>query len=63
MIEVLLKDCGVWVEVYSDDGLDFVELDKLAADCNLIAGANFVAHLPGFITVDCSKIAAVRVSR
>jgi len=60
MIEVLLKDCGVWVEVYRDDNLSSNELAAIARDCGLEPDALYQVEMPNLTRVHCAKIAAVR---
>jgi len=63
MIEVLLKDCGVWVEIYTDNTATTEELDDLAREHGLIVGSKIEACLTDLTRIDCSTIAGVRVSR
>jgi len=60
MIEVLLKDCGVWVEVYRDDNLSSSELAAIARDCGLEPEALDQAEMPDLTRVHCAKTVAVR---
>ena len=62
MIEILLQT-GVWVEVYTDGALSTEALSELADTHNLIVGTNLIASLPDMTTVDCAKIAAIRINK
>ncbi len=61
MIEVLLLS-GIWVEVYEDKNLTTEELSDVANDSGLQVNTAQTALLPNMTTVDCTKIAAIRIN-